>query len=335
MSNNQLRNVSIDTARILCAFFVVSLHTKFKPSFAAPFVADFAKIAVPFFLMVSGFHLYRNSRDDLCRAIIRSLKSTAIVLVEALLVYSAFKLSIKYYFNKNLFGEFDAINFLLFNDPGFTEHLWYLFAYIYAAIAIYFIVKFSSPDKFFYCAVMFLTLHVLVSIGDKFNDRLNYKAWHELNWIVTGIPFLLIGMYVKKNFNIAINLEKRKIIYGIFAAIVLIFVEHFIFKKFIGRGPGVISVVVLSTLIFIYCVRDFGFFNTSVDNILSKMGNNYSLSIYVYHVLVRDVMGLFSFLSPYNNTVCVFFVTLTLAISIKKLKILAFYNIKSSKVDLC
>lgn len=135
----------IDFFRFAAAILIVAIHT--SPLTSLSETGDFiltrviARIAVPFFMMTSGFFLisrYRENGDRLKRFI----KRTALIYGAAIVLYLPLNLYNDYFSGENFLPK--LIQDLVFD--GTLYHLWYLPASIMgAAIAWYLIKKFREP----------------------------------------------------------------------------------------------------------------------------------------------------------------------------------------------
>lgn len=112
---------AIDGFRLVCAWLVITIHT--APLADVSATADFlltrvlARIAVPFFFMVSGFFVLPRGRS----AVRRFLKQTALLYAAAIVLY----LPINFYMGT--FQHSDAATLLrLVATLGTMYHLWYL-----------------------------------------------------------------------------------------------------------------------------------------------------------------------------------------------------------------
>ena len=151
----------LDAFKLIAALLIICIHTSPLAAFSAN--ADFfltrivARIAVPFFLMVSGFfilpqYLFERSRDT--RPLMRFLEKAALLYALAIVIY----LPVNFYA-----GQFkgldavDLIRMILFD--GTFYHLWYLPAVIFG-VMILFLLSRKLPFQ----AVMSISL-LLYGIG--------------------------------------------------------------------------------------------------------------------------------------------------------------------------
>lgn len=151
----------LDAFKIIAAFLVICIHTSPLTTFSGE--TDFfltrivARIAVPFFMMVSGFfilpqYLFEKSGDT--RPLMRFIKKTALLYAVAIVIY----LPVNLYAGQ--FGELDAAGILrLFLFDGTFYHLWYLPSVILGVLIVYFLSR-----KLPFRAVMGVSL-LLYGIG--------------------------------------------------------------------------------------------------------------------------------------------------------------------------
>lgn len=313
------RNTSIDIGRLIGAFLVVCLHTKFPNHIIGAFVADFAKIAVPFFFMVSGFYLYNEKQEVIIEKIKKSIIKVFWIIIEVGIVYTVLRIIKSYIFKIDISNQnFDLVPFILYNDSNFTEHLWYLFAFIYVLIILLLLYKLDLSKYLIYLLPFLIMVHIVLSIWSR--TTLVNAGWYELNWLVAGMPYVILGILIKKHFTAFKTINSNKLIFVICFFIICVYVEHFIFKHILGRGPGVISVFLLAVSSFLYLSLNYKVVNAKWENRLANLGLKNSLNIYLYHVLVREVLSLSKMDLAINNSIVIFILSLILSILINSFK---------------
>jgi hypothetical protein len=130
---------------------------------------------------------------------------------------------------------------------------------------------------------------------------------------------VILGFVIKKFFILFDNLKSKFLIYMIFLLIVFVFLEHYAFKQFIGKGPGIFSSTYLSIVFFLFCALNFTIISNNIDSFFAKLGREHSLNIYLYHIMTREILSLCGINNQWNNTFVVFLVTLFLSIVFKNL----------------
>lgn len=161
-SNTSYRG--IDCFRLIAAFLVIAIHTAPLSAFHA--TGDFiltriiARVAVPFFLMTSGFFLisrYRYNENKL----FAFLKKAALIYGISILIYIPLNLYNGYFQMEQLLPN--ILRDLFFD--GTAYHLWYLPASMIGSVIAWFCVKKAG----FQNALFFtLALYIVGLLGDSY-----------------------------------------------------------------------------------------------------------------------------------------------------------------------
>lgn len=146
----------IDVFRLIAAFLVIAIHTSPLISFSE--LGDFmltriiARIAVPFFMMASGFFII-SKYDYEAKRLKKFLKKTALIYGGAMLVYVPVNIYNGYFLMENLVPN--VIRDIVFD--GTLYHLWYLPAsMIGAAVASYTVKRLGYGGALAVTAVLYL-----------------------------------------------------------------------------------------------------------------------------------------------------------------------------------
>lgn len=154
----------IDYFRLVAALLVVAIHTSPLASFSE--TGDFivtrmiARVAVPFFLMTSGFFLvsrYTYNAEKLWAFV----KRTAVIYGIAILIYIPIHIYNGYFKMDNLLPN--IIKDIVFD--GTFYHLWYLPASIIGAVIAWYMVKKLNYQKALIAAVV---LYLIGLFGDSY-----------------------------------------------------------------------------------------------------------------------------------------------------------------------
>ena len=157
----------LDLFKIAAAFLVVAIHTSPLASFSAE--ADFiltrvlARVAVPFFLMVSGFfllpqYLYQKSTDR--RPVLHFWKKTLFLYALATLIYLPVSLYAGHFSG---LGALDVCRVILFD--GTFYHLWYLPAAMLGVGLVYLLSRKLPPRAIMAVSLIFYLTGLL---GDSY-----------------------------------------------------------------------------------------------------------------------------------------------------------------------
>lgn len=195
---------AFDVMKLIAALLVVMIHTSPLDSFSK--TGDFfvtrimARIAVPFFFMVSGFFLLAEWKQE---KVIQFLKKTLYIYIVAIVLY----FPIGWYT-----GKFEGLSLLewgrLLVFDGTFYHLWYLPASI---LGVSLLVVGRKWVSFGGLGVMSFVLYVIGTFGDSYYGiseqipALNtmYKilfqiATYTRNGVFFAPMFLWLGAYVGK-----------------------------------------------------------------------------------------------------------------------------------------
>lgn len=132
------RNEGLDVLRLVAAFMVCIQHTITGVGVFG-YVLMMTRIAVPIFLMITGFYIYNAKLKK------QMLKILKIILVMTVL-YFCFDLAKFFALGKlsYFWGQFakpeNWFKLIVFNSPIVADHGWYLFALLYALPIVYMLV---------------------------------------------------------------------------------------------------------------------------------------------------------------------------------------------------
>ncbi len=166
MNENQ-RCGGLDIFRIIAALLVIAIHTSPLSTFSGS--ADFfcarmlARLAVPFFLMVTGQFIlsdYLSGAQKSAAPIWKYLKKTLLLYGIAILLYLPIGIYAGLY---NAFDLTSAFRMLLFDGPFY--HLWYFPALILGLLLLYPMLRFCSLRT---STVIVSALYLIGLMGDSY-----------------------------------------------------------------------------------------------------------------------------------------------------------------------
>lgn len=202
------RNQSIDMFRYLCAVLVVVIHTSpFDGTGFGTFLREYAaKIAVPFFLVVSGY-FYFIKLDSNGKALRRFLKH---------IVPLYFIWSIPYWL-LNLYVLHDEPGFSLsgyalrcvmeFFTRGSYYHFWFFPALIYSAMVSTFLWKQCSETVFLLVSVLLMALGCWFTsyrfVSPAFSELIGKYCGENGTYcfqriVLTGMPYFMLGGVISR-----------------------------------------------------------------------------------------------------------------------------------------
>lgn len=326
------RNYSIDSLKILCALLVVFLHTNWAYQ---DYILPLTRCAVPCFFIISGFFLYNETGIGLER-----LKKNIINIVQIILWSTILFFIIKEFVQYYSLGmpykpsKIDIVKCILFNVNPFGFHLWYLNAYLYVLIIICFVEKYFNWNLlFFFIPILLLGDLILGKYSLLLFDK-EFPYIYVRNFLFVGIPYFSIGGLLKKNFvTIRKHLKQNSLMWFCLFFSFMSYIEKYTLL-FLEKSPArehYLSTTFLSIFLFLLFIT----IKQNKPNIISFLGEKYSLYVYILHpifimfyaylskrsIIINDI---YSWIAP----IIVFFSTLILSYIIKKGKfaVLSFYH---------
>lgn len=146
---------------------------------------------------------------------------------------------------------------------------------------------------------------------------------------VSVIPFLymfIIGIILQRNFNFVIVFLKGKAILLLIIYLVVAFLTSQLGLKYNGNYLNPFSAFLLALL-----TVSFGYtFNDRISNIFR--GNDISYGMYIYHMVILNVLIYLNFFSPIINFVVMLIMTFTIAFLSWKIIEKPFLSLKSSSI---
>jgi serine/alanine racemase len=312
--------IALDFFRIFGAFLIVAIHT--SPLASVNSTADFivtrvfARIAVPFFLMVTGYFIfpaYLQSQTDGRYKIIAFLKRTcqlyglAILLYLPIMIYNG-------YFKET--GILKIVQDIFLN--GTFYHLWYLPGAITGVLLLWLLLKHVKTQK---VLGITLILYCFGLLGDSYYGLIKdlpvvngiYNCLfiifeYTRNGILYAPVFLMLGTILAKN--------KRKLMVnnpkiGLLIALLLMTCEGLLLHKFNIQRHDSMYITLLPVMYYL--------FQTLLNiNVISGSLNDYwllnfmgpasskdlrfiSLVIYIFHPLGIILIRGFAKVTGFEN----------------------------------
>lgn len=278
------RNHSIDFMRIVMAFLVVTIHLPFSGSAGNVFIT-FGKTAVPFFLVICGYMLYRDDSKEMMSRLLKQTKRILIFFLASNVFYALAtalydkkmngKVDMKPYFTKKAMKDF-----LLYNFSPFSEHLWFFGSLLYALLILLLLNKVKALKPAMFLGPVLIATYVVLShmgVGEAYQLR---------NAILVGLSYTMTGMLIRRYEKKILRIKALPAILGILAvgASVAAIFELNTYKK--GTGVPFVGCEVLTIVLVLLCLR---FPNFGKGTYAEKLGRTCSLPIYVMHIFTLMV----------------------------------------------
>lgn len=327
MSQSIKRKRNLDILKMFCAFLVVCVHMPF-PGNLGTAVWALARIAVPIFLMITGF-FYRtvkeNGREK--QQLLKVLKLTIFANVLHFVWGIAISLltsSPVEYIKQTLTGE-AVFKFLLLNESPFEIHLWYLSCLLFVLAIMFFLTRKETLFRVPYWLIPILLLGNLL-LG-KYAPVLWGREFDLLfarNFLFAGLPYILMGAFLSENMGrLETAFGKRQ---WILVLLVAFFFATLMLESWLldtagmGKaGDNYLSTIFLACTVVILAVVAP---DVKENNILAKLGKATSTGVYIFHMIMKDVLailltGLFGSIYPWVRPICVFVASVIFALVLK------------------
>lgn len=291
----------IDYFRMIAAVLIVAIHTSPLASFSATgdfiFTRIIARVAVPFFLVTSGFFLisrYSYNADKLRKFI----KKTALIYAAAIVIYIPINIYNGYFSEDNLLPK--IIKDIVFD--GTLYHLWYLPAAIVGAVIAWYLVKQWAYRKAF---AVTLVLYIVGLFGDSYygiaENIPSLNSFYHLifqvsdytrNGIFFAPIFFVLGGYLSDNKD---KLSFKKSIIGFTTCFSLMFAEALTLHRFELQRHDSMYVFLLPSICFLF------YFLMHFKGKNRAQLRTISLIIYIIHPFVIVLIRLFAKITHLQN----------------------------------
>lgn len=198
------RNNTLDMLRMLAAFSVVWLHAMSGSGYAwGEEIVAAARFAVPLFFLISGYF----AAGFTARRRLRQIGKIALLLLLACAGYAVIRMSGYIYLQgalnylKSSFRWDNLSVFLFFNQPLYSEHLWFLSAMLYCLVLD---GLFAWLCKRRAGRWVTLALALVLLIGGLVFYHMGmarypflFKLYYYRNFLFFGLPLFLFGRVIR------------------------------------------------------------------------------------------------------------------------------------------
>lgn len=305
-----MRNYSFDTLKLICATFVIFIHTP-QPEIWENHITPLVRCAVPIFFMISGYFTY--GKKDIIQTVHKRIKQLLTIFSVVFFSYFSVFLIANGKDSLEHLSVLLSHNFILLNTVPYSMHLWYIAAYIYVLLIILLVEKHNLYKWLFYITPILLLIGLTIGKYSEIIFGNCFPTNYTRNFLFTGLPFFTLGMIIKKtkrlpNIYIA---GASCIVFYILGLVEVFYVENL--------GDFYASTIFLSLSIFILFTN----IKQDKDNVFSKKGREDSLYIYLLHFIIATCITLlsntFSYL-PYFSALITLLLTFVLIHILRKLK---------------
>jgi surface polysaccharide O-acyltransferase-like enzyme len=284
------RLASIDALRAVCAFLVICIHAPF-PGTVGAVIKHLANIAVPIFLIISGYFYKREKAGAQARKLMKMFFVWNIfyfvfsLAAEALSGGDPLSVALDSITIEHLF------TLLLLNVPiigGPTGgHLWFLAGEAYALVAISWMEDRGLGKYEPAVCIVLLMLSFVLGIYAPFFFGNPMHGIYTRNWLYTGIPCMLAGLLIRRSRDRLSSVPTGALSCAVALLSAACVGEYFLLE---GKVPFVngqfASAIALAVALFCLCLRvDAG------NGVLASIGREHSTRIYIVHPSIVPILG--------------------------------------------
>lgn len=280
-----MRDNGLDAAKFVGCFGIMIVHVGNFPEFPSP-IGDFIRVssrwALPFFFLCSGYLIGISHEFDVGRKINK--------LVSILFYSSILYIPILY---RALHGDLEGLlNKVISGDTihsGTSFHLWFINALILGVFLTNYMIKNVSTRL-----ALIISISILLGcwIGDVIKS-LSYKIW-IFYALRTMMAFSLVYIgYLMAKTKILNSISNKISFIMLVGGLLLMIAEVYFIHESVGADMNERQLPFMSVPVSIALLSLS--INTKIrDNIISRMGRDYSLGVYLIHpfliyIAIHDV----------------------------------------------
>lgn len=298
----------VDSFKAIAAFFVISLHVTYLNANqeVVDFLRLFSRFSVPFFFMVSGFFLAKKANQG--SSDLSNFESN-IRNVMSLMVVSYPIYAVVYFFTK---GKPDVDIGILIS--GTYYHLWFLGSMLIGFMSVWFLMGMGRV----FPPLASVVILIFAFFSGMYDRYFGFDMEYHLIEYFISIPFIYFGYSMYRYKDKGFRQSMIQYVFLFMLALVLLFLDNYFFSTsdVWSENAMSFSVCFLSVSLFWSSLKWNGF------RLLSKIGKDYSLAIYLYHPIVYLFVSLTikKYLENFSGffvLFSVFFLTLMLLVFVR------------------
>jgi peptidoglycan/LPS O-acetylase OafA/YrhL len=307
---------SLDGMRLVAAFMVVCLHCGLTGNrFADYVITNFCYIAVPYFFSLSGYFIYSEDRENEKAKIRKALKRMTVIYLAVISAYVVIDIINTQSLDiiKTEWSIVLTSQFWLFNQTPDCPVLWYISAYIYMLLILYFIGK----NHRLILTLAAISAIATIAMGPYAALWMSGGNSMPINTSFIGnFCFLVCGYVIRKN-NIEEKFRNRHLLYCLLAiALLLPQAEHYFIRTATASpviGNCYIGILIACPLLLLSLLK-----SPSALGKLSAFNSKISLDVYLWHIAVFQTLSTWADYPILTNAVSVFLITFLLSFCIRK-----------------
>ncbi|WP_448214111.1 acyltransferase [Colwellia sp. MEBiC06753] len=276
-----MRNSTIDFARLIAAFFVITLHVGYYQDVSYIF-GEVARLsgrwAVPFFFVVSGYFIGSQEKENECH--LQAFRVIKIFIISSVMYLPYCLLKDPIYL--------ESISIKGFVKYGTYFHLWFLSSFAIGLLSFQVLHK-TYQSSLLIVSIGLILAYLITDIASYLETENFFRNFHGTIRHSMSLAFIIVGYKIAR-YEIERLPHTRLLLMTIFCIFLAYFIEPFVVEWLIGSDtmkrqfPAFTALVTIS--IMLICLKI-----SIKDSIFSEAGKKYSLGIYLVHPLFLHIFN--------------------------------------------
>lgn len=277
--NGRNINVTLNVVKCIAVLAVICIHCKIhEVGLSGRMIVNVARFAVPFFILISGYYSFYESRQTACE----KYKTRILRLLKLTVISNAI-----YFIYRSLISGKAAgldlnmlVKVFIFNVSPYADMLWFLQALLYCYIIYYILNRYGFDLRKLYriMPILFIANFALGEFTSLFFAPIEH--FYYRNFLFTGLPFFILGYMIHDKKDRLDSVNDRLLIVACTAMAVASMFEPIV----LGVKCDIqLSCMIFSVILFMWCVKNP---QKLKFNRMAWIGGTLYTSMYVLHFLV-------------------------------------------------
>lgn len=294
------KNYFLNYLKGLACFGVVFFHVKLPHYMLDGVIQAMFRFAIPLFFMVSGYFCDTSDREKLEKRLPGKCRHILGISAIGCVYYFVFQMMIAVFGDSHgsmadvvdrlhqCFNGKALFEWVVFNQDPFINIMWFTFALLYCYLLLWLINHFNWYGKVFRLIPVLIGVHMIMGNILTLFGMAASKLYYR-NFLFFGLPFLLLGIWMRRNQEILCRkFSEKACASGMLAGTLLSVVEWFVFSRqelFFGSIIFVLSA-------FLYALHKP---EAKQNSLITTIGDKYSLFVYIVHCSFISVLDRFAY----------------------------------------
>ena len=294
------KNYFLNYLKGLACFGVVFFHVKLPHYVLDGVIQAMFRFAIPLFFMVSGYFCDTSDRDKLEKKLPGKCRHILKISIIGCVYYFIFQMLIAVFGDshgsmadvidrlRQCFNVKALIEWIVFNQDPFINIMWFTFALLYCYLILWVINHFNWYHKIFWLIPVLIGIHMvmgnILTLFGMAAGKLYYR-----NFLFFGLPFLLLGIWIRRNREkLLARLSLKGCYVGMAAGALFSVAEWFVF----GRQEMFFGSILFVIAAFVCALHKP---EMKKNSFITTIGDKYSLFVYIVHCSFISVLDRFAY----------------------------------------